>query len=243
MRELAKKYMEFATSEKQRKRYQRGLDNNDLIAGRPPVTIEEIPWYQMNIGDELTCICEDEEARKVEYDLRTRLYRIKHFDVDGFFDPFWRVRTAIDETSNGLDAKEDIRRTDDTNHIVSHEYEDVLDSEEALSKIVLPKFTLRPDIDERNMNFYTDLLGDAMPVKLTGVSYVYCVPWDLITRLCGITPILYDMYDNPELLHAIMEKFMEEWNARLDFIEKYGKIDANPNELHCTSAQISGLAE
>lgn len=195
------------------------------------------------MGDELTCICEDEEARKVEYDLRTRLYRIKHFDVDGFFDPFWRVRTAIDETSNGLDAKEDIRRTDDTNHIVSHEYEDVLDSEEALSKIVLPKFTLRPDIDERNMNFYTDLLGDAMPVKLTGVSYVYCVPWDLITRLCGITPILYDMYDNPELLHAIMEKFMEEWNARLDFIEKYGKIDANPNELHCTPAQISGLAE
>ena len=62
VRELAKQYMEFATSEKQRKRYQRGKDNNDLIAGRPPVTIEEIPWYQMNYEDALTCCWEDEQA-------------------------------------------------------------------------------------------------------------------------------------------------------------------------------------
>ena len=243
VRELAKQYMEFATSEKQRKRYQRGKDNNDLIAGRPPVTIEEIPWYQMNYEDALTCYCEDEQARAVEYDLRVRLYRIKYFDVDGFFDPFWRVRMAFDETPNGLIVREDIRRTDDTNHIISHEYEDVLQDESALEKMVLPQFTLRPDIDEKNMNFYTDLLGDAMPVKLTGSNYIYCAPWDYITRLRGITPILYDMYDNPELLHAIMKKMMEEWTARIDFIEKYSKVDTNPNELHCTPAQISGLGE
>ena len=242
IRELAKKYMAFATSEKQQKVNQRMQNTNDLIFTRPPVLIDEVPWYQMNMDHELTCICEDEAARAVEYDLRIRLYRIKHFACDELFYPFWPVSMTIEATSNGLQRKENILRTDDENNIMSHELLDTLQDEEALSKMVERKYTVRPDIDEGRMNFYTDLFGDAMPVKLIGHACYGFAPWDDITYLRGITPILYDMYDRPEFLHAIMQKFVDQANGFLDFVEQNSHVTPEPLSLHCTPAQVSGLA-
>ena len=108
VRELAKRYMEMATSEKQRKMNQRMKDTNDLKLVRPPLLIDEIPWYQINIDDELTCVCEDGRARGVEYGFRIALYRWKHFRADTLFEPFWRVRMSYDSTGNGLARKEEI---------------------------------------------------------------------------------------------------------------------------------------
>ena len=95
VRELAKRYMEFATDERQQKMNKRMLDTNDLKLVRPPVLIDEIPWYQINIDDELTCVCEDDVARRVEMNLRTAIYRRKHFCADTLFEPFYRVTMAL----------------------------------------------------------------------------------------------------------------------------------------------------
>ena len=59
VRELAKRYMDAVCTEKQEKMVQRFRDTNDLKLVRPPVVIEEIPWYQMDIDGELTCLCEN----------------------------------------------------------------------------------------------------------------------------------------------------------------------------------------
>ena len=82
VRELAKKYMELVSSEKQAKMIQRMRDTNDLKVGRPPVILDEIPWNQMNMDGELTLLCEDAEARKVESHFRKALFYLKHFKAD-----------------------------------------------------------------------------------------------------------------------------------------------------------------
>lgn len=243
VRELAKQYMQMAASEKQQRMNRRMKDTNDLKLTRPPVLLDEIPWYQMNVGDELTCVCEDERARGVEYSFRISLYRWKHFRADTLFEPFWRVRMSYDSTGIGLSRDEDILRTDEYNNIVSHSFRDVLEDEETLEQMRIPEFTLRPDRDEANMNFYTDLLGDAMPVKLCGHDYLYFPPWDDIAFLRGVEPILFDMYDRPEYLHRIMKKFTDATAAKLDFIEKYSHVDPTSCNLHCTPGYVSGLAE
>ncbi len=243
IRELAKKYMEIATSEKQLKANKRMLDTNDLKLVRPPVMIDEIPWYQMNIDDELTCICEDERARNVEYSLRIALFRWKHFKSDNLFEPFWRVQMAYDSTGIGLKVEEHTRKTDDINNIISHEYIDVLENEEDVEKLKIPTFTRRKDKDEEAMAFYTELFGDAMPVKLCGRGYIYSAPWDVIARFRGMENILYDLYDRPEHLHAIRKRFLEIITAELDFVEKELHVDPCYPSLHCTPAYVSGLAE
>lgn len=243
VRELAKRYMEAACSEKQRRANQRMRDTNDLKIVRPPVIMDEIPWYQMNMDNELTCLCQDSRVRELEYNLRIALFRVKNFRCDAILDPFLRIGKAFDSTGIGLEVREDVIRTDDENHIVSHQYQDVLEEEEAVERMQIPEFTLRPDKDEEAMNFYTDLLGDAMPVYLSGYGCTYTAPWDRIANLRGVTPIFYDFYDRPEHLHNIRRKFNEVIIAEIDFMEANGMFEPSCTNLHCTPGTISGLAE
>lgn len=242
IRELAKKYMELATDEKQQKINKRMLDTNDLKPTRPPVMINEIPWYQMDIDGELRCLCSDQRAKDVEFFLRSSIYRRKYLKADTMFEPFYRVTMSYDSTGVGLYPKDNILKTDDTNYIVSHEYHDLLEDEEALELIKVPTFTARPDKDEENMAFYTDLFGDSMPVKLCGRGIVYDAPWDRIVRYRGLENIIYDLYDRPEYLHAIRRRFTDIILSEIDFIEKNNfPIDPTSPDLHCTPAIASGL--
>lgn len=243
VRELAKRYMEFATSDHQKRANQRMRDTNDLKIVRPPVLMDEIPWYQMDIDGELTCQCEDQGARNVETFFRRALYRQKHFRSDNLFEPFFRVRMAYDSSGIGLRVKEKILRTDGTNNIVSHDYVDQLEDEAALELIKIPTFTARPDKDAKAMEFYTDLLGDSIPVKLCGVGIYYDAAWDQIMRFHLLESVLYDLYDRPEYLHAIRQRWNDIRMAELDFIESQLKVDPTSPNLHCTPAYVSGLAE
>ena len=250
IRELAKQYMEMATSEKQQKMNLRFQATIDVKIVRPPLMIDEIPWYQMNIDDELTCLCQEDRAREVELEFRKAIYRWKHFRADTLFEPFYRVHASFDTTGYGLQGKTEILRTAATNTIVSHHYEDILEDEEALDELFhMPEFTVRPDKDEEAMNYYTDLLGDSMPVILCGppfsgwnADYLYFMPWDIIAGLRGMEPLLFDLYDRPEYMHRIMDKICAATSAQLDFIEANFHIAVPPAVLHCTPAYISGLA-
>lgn len=243
VRELAKRYMELATDEKQRKMNGRMLATNDLKLVRPPVLIDEIPWYQMDIDGDLTCRCEDGEARNVETFFRRALYRRKYFKADTLFEPFFRVTMAYDSSGIGIHHKEELLATEEKNDIVSHSFEDVLEAEESVDLIQIPTFTARPDKDERAMNFYSDLLGDSIPLRLCGHGVFYHCAWDDIVFLRGMEPVLYDLYDRPEHLHAIRQKFLDIALAEMDFLETQFRVDSSSPNLHCTPAYVSGLAQ
>ncbi len=244
VRELAKRYMALVTTEKQRRMVQRMRDTNDLKATRPPVLLAEIPWYQMDIDGELTRTCEDERAREVEAHFRQALFYFKHFKADNNFEPFFKVRRAVDSTGIGMQMKTaDLKRTDNLNNIVSREYEDVFADASVIERLHDPTFTLRPDIDAQNMEYYTELLGDSIPIRLYGYGMFYCAIWDEITRMRGVEPILMDMYDRPEHLHAIMEKYVSAKHAQLDFMEAHLEVDTELADLHCTPATVSPNGE
>lgn len=243
VRELAKQYMDLVCTEKQARMRQRFCDTNDLKLVRPPLVLAEIPWYQMDIDGELTCLCEDPGARKTELGFRQKIFYMKHFKADNLFDPFFPIKHAVDSTGIGIGWKaSDLKRTDNVNNIVSREYEDVLEDEEALEQMHVPEFTLRPDKDARALEFYTELLGDSIPLHFIGYVHFYYAPWDKITRLRGVEPILMDLYDRPEYLHRIIQKYTAAAHAELDFVEKNLKVEHSVN-LHCTPGTVSGLAE
>ena len=239
VRELAKKYMALVCTEKQEKMFARFRDTNDLKPSRPPVLLDEIPWYQMDIDGELTCLCQDEMARGVEYHFRKAIFYMKHFKADNLFEPLFRVRRTVKSSGIGIEWQaSDMKRTDDTNNIVSREFVDVLEDESALELMHDPTFELCPETDARRLELYTELLGDTIPIKTYGFGYFYYAPWDKITRLRGVEPILMDLYDRPEYLHEIIKKFTSAAHAELDFVEKYLDVDPEPS-LHCTPSPIS----
>ena len=237
LRDLAKRYMEIALSEKHEKMRQRFRDTNDLKIVRPPLIMEEIPWGQMNMDGELDCICEHEEFRGTEYFFRERLFREKHFACDNYIEPFFPVWKTFTSTGNGLDVKE---RTifEPGAGAGSHQYEDILPDENALSRFHAPFITARPEIDRFHLEKASELFGDSIPVKLLGHG-IYYAPWDQIAMYRGVQPILYDLYDRPAFLHKIISVFTEGMRSEMDQMEALGLYEKDMVSVHSTPGYVT----
>lgn len=238
IRELCKRYMEIAVSDRHVRMRRRFRDTNNLKVVRPPLIIEEIPWQQMNYEHALDCKCEDAGLRGIEYGLRVALFREKYFRCDNFIEPCFVVRKAYSSTGNGLDrlAEENVKSALHTD-IKSHEYKDVLNDEESLESFHLPVITAYPEKDEENVNRIKEIVGDTIPVVLRGHG-IYDAPWDRIARLRGVTNILYDIYDRPEYLLKIRGLYAKESEAVLSQMEALGLLDNSNPDLHCTPAYV-----
>ena len=237
IRELAKQYAALANADEQQRANRRMKDTNDLKIVRPPVLIDEIPWHELMPDPDLVCLCEDPVARRTEWFFRRALYQKKHFRADLLMSTDWKVRMAYEISPLGIEKQ--VERSVSG----SKSFKDVLEKEDSLEEILEPSFSARPDLDEKNMNFFTDLFHDIMPVRLVGSNCMYMQFWDDISELRGVEPIYEDMYDRPEYLHRIMEIFVRRASARMDFLEKHFHVDNDPISLHCTPGMISGLAE
>ena len=66
LRELAKKYREVADDPVNNERRKLYTAVNDLKMIRPVVLLDELPWFELNTGGELTLLCEDEFLRSIE---------------------------------------------------------------------------------------------------------------------------------------------------------------------------------
>lgn len=238
IRELAKQYREIAESPKHVRMRQRFKDNNDLKPVRPPLYMDEIPWFEMNIDGELDCVCEDDRLRGMEWNFRSELFRERHYACDNYIEPVWPVYKSYSSTGNGLSAKESTVSVDARNWIVSHHYEDVLEDEQALKAWHEPVITAHPEVDAKNVAFAENVLGDILPVQLRGHG-IYYAPWDQIPRLRGVEPILMDIYDRPEYLHKIIGLFTKGMQSEMDQMEALGLYDPRSLSVHCTPGIVT----
>ena len=231
--ELAKRYAEIAVLPTMRIRRARMTDNNDLKSGRPPVLLHELPWHELNIDDSLTLICENEFARGMEQRLKRTLYQWKYCPGDMYVEPVFTIPKSYESTGNGLDVVENARHTDNNNNIYSHEYIDQLAHESDLEKFKDPIVTAYPEEDKENVRLASELLNGALDVELRGHD-IYHAPWDRIARHRGVTPILVDLYDRPEHLHAIMKAFTAAAIKEFEQFERLGLLEYRNTYLHCT---------
>jgi hypothetical protein len=119
--------------------------------------------------------------------------------------------------------------------IVSHHYEDILDTEEKVDALTIPEIQARPDIDEKNLEYAQDVLDGILPVKFRGSEIQYC-PWDDISQLRGVENCLLDMLDRPEFIHRTAAKFNEIYMTRYEQMEEQGLLEWNTHSLHCVPA-------
>ena len=52
------------------------------------ITIDQLPWNELNGDGSLTCLVEDAYWRGVEENLRQTIYKWTHFPADMVVDPF-----------------------------------------------------------------------------------------------------------------------------------------------------------
>lgn len=240
LRELAKAYGEIAANPVNGERVERIKRINGLVADRPVVWIDEIPWHEMDIEGQLTLHCEDPFARNIEWHLRSTLFRWRYFQGDMVVELAYYVQKVCHVSGPGVSVSESTVATDKRNNIISHQYEDVLATEDQLDQLQPPTVTADPEEDERNLAKARELLGDTLPVRLRGHG-IYHAPWDVIARLRGVENILVDLLERPRFMHRTIQVFTDHSIMKYEAMEKLGLMDFNTASLHCTPPYTSEL--
>lgn len=241
LRKLAGEY--FLLLQQDRFRENRKLHKavNDLKMIRPVVLIDELPWSEMNIDDELTMQCTTPVLRSVEWFLRSTIYKAKHLPSDMILSPYVPIHKVTHSTGIGISVDEKTLATDKSSGIVSHEYHDQLATEADLAKIHDPVITYDHEATMKNYQQVGDVIGDILPVRLKGRESAGTGTWDEIARFRGVTNLLMDLAERPDLMHKTVKRLHDaNWSAVKQY-EALDLLDNDPHGLHCTPILASDL--
>jgi len=215
---------------------------NGLHPIRPAVMVDELPWNQLNADGELTLQCEDPYLRAVEDGMRKLLYRFNHCKGDLLIDPFYSLGRSVSIGGIGLKVVEDTLAADHGNHIVAHQYHDQLSDHAVLDLMHDQEITVDDEDTESKRELLDSLFGDLLPIRVTGVRHGYSfAPWDLISMLRGVGPLLMSLYDEPEYMHAFMRKITDIQLKTLATLEEKNLLESYIPTIHCTPALTDEL--
>ena len=218
-------------------------DHNGLRPQRPMAMIDEIPWHEMNVDDELTLRTRDPFCRRLETQLRQTLYSWNHMRCDMVVAPYLDIDKVINHDGYGVEITEATIDPGDGNVIVSHHYEDVLGTEEEAAKIRAPRISLDVEATAASEARAHECLDGILGVRMQGYDaeeFAFAI-WDDIEMLRGTEKVLYDFIDRPEFLHLIAERLTEAHLAELDTLETLGLLAYGRDRVHCTGAQTTEL--
>jgi hypothetical protein len=241
LRKLAYEYIKIAYSEKNAENIKLHIAVNDLKQIRPVVLIDELPWSEMNIKDELTLRCTDTYLREIEWFFRSNIYKNEHMPADMVLQPFVPVNKIVHSTGIGISVEEETLSTDEKNGIVSHKFRDVLQTEEDVERLHNPILTYDKEETMKRYNLVGEVLGDILPVKLSGHGNFSSGPWDDISRYRGVTNLLIDLVDRPEFMHKIVQKLTDISLSTLEQLEALNLFSNNAYSLHCTPIHTGDL--
>ena len=241
LRKVAGEYFVLAQQERFQENRKLHRAVNDLKPIRPVVLIEELPWSEMNIGDELTLHCGNPVLRGVEWHLRSTIYKAKHLPADMLVAPYVPVRKCIRRAGIGISIEEQTIAQPGRDTIRSHEYHDQLATEDDLDKIHNDVVTYDRDETMRQYQLVGDMIGDILPVRLKGVEFASTGTWDAISMYRGVSNLLIDLAERPDFMHRMVRKLHDvQWDS-IRQLEELGLFDNDPYSLHCTPILASDL--
>lgn len=240
LRTLASRVAEIAALpiQVEKRRLWRAL--NGLRPVRPMVMIDQVCWNEMNVNDELTLQCEDEECRAYEQQLRRTLYQWHHFPVDMVVEPYLEVRKAVVNTGFGLQADDETVATDPENDVVGHQYHNQLANDEDLAKVQMPRVSHNEAETARRLALAHEIFDGVLEVRPAGYP-LYLSVWDPISIWMSVEGALYALIDRPEFMHRLAARVRDGYLSMLDQLEAQGLLPAPQPVIHCTGAYTDEL--
>lgn len=208
---------------------------NDLDSARPMVWINEIPWNEMNVNDELTLQTVQPWAREQEWGLRLLLYQWRHLPADMIVDNYLSCPLVVYSTGFGMAPQEEIIRSDDTSAVVSHRYLPQFNRPEDVEKIQFPVITYDAQATEANYQLMAEVYQGILPVRKVGIKGAWFSPWDRLVEWWGVEQALTDLIDRPELVHAAISRLVDADLAMLDQWEGLNLLARNDDNTRIGS--------
>jgi len=216
---------------------------NDLNSQRPMVWINEIPWHEMNVDDELTLLCQHPWARNLEEQLRRTIYQWKHMPGDMVVNNYIECPLVIHSTDFGILEDVDISRTNEANDIYSRHFKIQINSPEDIEKIKMPKITYLKDATELQYKTMCHIFAGIIEVKQVGQTHIWYTPWDYLIRWWGVQEALMDLVMRPEMVHDGVERMVQAWMTELDQFEQQNLLSLDCNNTRIGSGGYGYTSE
>jgi len=217
LRDLARRVAEIAELPVQEERRELWKKHNSLQQTRPLILVyPEGSWRELLTEKDLQC--EGEEARRIEWMLRSRIYRHEHFQDDYVIEREWVVHKVIRNSGWGLEE----RHIPSSKERGAWKIDPVIKDPSDLEKIRFPEIVYDKEATERKFAQAQELFGDILDVKLKGVAHISYHLMSQYVRWRGLEQTMIDMYRRPKMLHDAMA-LLEEGHRRI--LQQY--VDQN----------------
>ncbi len=240
IRDLAKQYSEVAALPAQEKKRSLWRSLNALKPERPMVMIDQVCWNEMNVNEELTLRCEDNDCRGYEWFLRSTLFQWRHFPVDMVVEPFIRVHKAVNNSGFGIRVKEEIAVSDPTSGVVGHSYLNQFETDDDIMNIQMPRISHDAKETERRLSVAHELFDGIVEVRPWGAD-PYLSLWDPISSWMSVEGVLFALADRPEYMHRLVGRLTDGYMTMLDQLEEQGLLCQPQSLIHCTGAWADEL--
>lgn len=243
LRELAKLKAEYAASDKNETTKQLWKRLNSLNDVRPLIWINEIPWHEMDINDELKLVTQSHFSRYLEIILRRSLYYWRHLEVDNIIEATLPCYMIIKDKGVGISRKEKTLKMDNISNISSVKFIQQIKNEDDLQRIKTPLVQYCKNETEKMHESMLDTFGDILNVEIKGVPGFWFAPWDDLVMLYGVQEVLTDLALRPEFIHKVMEKLTNCYLAQLEQYEDLNLLALNNSNFRIGSGGLGYIDE
>jgi hypothetical protein len=257
LRALAREAAQIAALPVHREKMEMWRRLNDLEEERPMVWINEIPWHEMNVGDELLPKVRSGALREQELYLRRTIYMWKHMRVDMIVEPKIFCPLAIRDTGFGIHELTEVAKTDADNAIVSRHYHQLIKNDEDVEKIRFPRIEHDEEETKRLYDILSEIFDGILPVEMVGrrgpwdhvggshyvnslddAAPLWFAPWDILVTLYGVQEALTDLILRPDLIRKTMDRLVSAYLHRLDQYERLGLLSLNNGNVRVGSGGL-----
>ena len=235
LRKLAEEWARAASDSVNLERARLWQKMNDLDSERPMVWINEIPWHEMNVQDELTLRCENEWARSQEDHMRKTLYQWRHMPGDMVINPWLDCPLSIHSTDFGIIEDVELAITDESSDVVSRHFNIQIRDMDDLDRIQMPVITHNEKATAFRFEAMQELFNDILPVKKLGQTHIWYTPWDYLIRWWGVQEAMTDLIMRPDMVHAFYKRMVDAWMTELDQFEQMNLLSLDNNNTRVGS--------
>ncbi len=227
LRELGQRLAEYAALPVNAERKEMWSRLNDLDDGRPMVWMNEVCWNEMDVEEELVPRTSSPFCRRIESELRQKLYQWEHMQGDMVIEPVLFSPLVVENSGIGLSFQEDILTTEEDNEVVSHRFHVQIRDEEDIGMIRDPVVVHHAEKSRVNLDAYRGIFDGVIAVEPRGVAGFWFAPWDDIVRLTGVEEAMLDLAARPDYITALVGRLVQAYLAGLDQYERLGLLASN----------------
>lgn len=208
LKNLAREYMTCALSDQQKKVQQLWADFNNGTMQRPMIMIDQIPWHEMDVDGSLVCTILHPYWRTVEQDLRRKIYQYRHMPADMVLPPYLCLPPILKDPDfryMGIPVSETVVQTDAKNDIMSYQFHNQFETMADVEKIKQTYVAHDTEAEQAVLEEAAAVFSGIAPYYFEGI-HLNMGLWDIVSMWMSIEECYYALVDDPELLHAIMER-------------------------------------